>query len=108
MDTEGGGVFANSSFYLLRLNGDALLPEFLAEFLVSSRNGSQAQGAAIQRVRLQDMEVPMLSRDHQGNVIERLAEARSLQMTAHAILTAAATARKELVDAVTAGTVSVS
>lgn len=108
VDTEGGRVLASSSFYLLRLNGDAFLPEFLAEFLVSSQNRSHAQGAAIQRVRLQDMKVPMLTRDQQGDVIERLAEARSLQMAAYAILAAAATARKELVDAVTAGTVSIS
>lgn len=106
VDTEGGRVLASSSFHLLRLNGDAFHPEFLAEFLVSTQNHNQAQGAAIQRVRLQDMKVPMLPRDQQDYLVERLAEARSLQEAAHEILTAAATARNDLVDAIIAGTVS--
>lgn len=51
--------------------------------------------------------MPMLPRDQQGYLVERLAEARTLQEAGNQILTAAAAARIDPVDAITAGTVSV-
>lgn len=107
VDTEGGRVLTSHNFHLLRIHGEALNPEYLAELLVSTQNRNQAQGATIQRVRLQDMTIRMLPRTQQDQLIERLGELRALAASADAILQAAGTTRQHLVDAITAGTVDV-
>ncbi|QCU77159.1 hypothetical protein E7744_02190 [Citricoccus sp. SGAir0253] len=107
VDAEGGRVLSSNSFHLLRSLGDNLRPEFLAEFIVSAHNRSQAQGAAVQRIRLQDLKVPLLPVEQQDRILERLAEVRALQESATAILDAASQVRDALVDATSAGTISV-
>jgi hypothetical protein len=105
VDTEGGRVLASTSFHLLRPLGDALRPQFLAEFLVTGHNRSQAQGAAVQRIRLQDLKIPVLPLAQQDHILERLAEVRALQESAKAILATAGQTRDALVEATSAGTV---
>lgn len=107
VDTEGGRVLTSNSFLLLRLSGDSLSPEYLAEFLVTTQNRNQALGTTIQRVRLQDMTIRMLPRAQQDRLMERLAEVRALGASANAILSAASTTRQQLIDAITAGTVEI-
>lgn len=106
VDTDGGRVLTSNSFHLLRPLNDNLRPEFLAEFLVSAHNRSQTQGAAIQRIRLQDLKVPLLPVEQQDRILERLAEVRGLQESAIAILEAASQTRDALVDATSAGTIA--
>ncbi|WP_299305876.1 N-6 DNA methylase [uncultured Brachybacterium sp.] len=108
VDIEGGRVLTGSSAYLLRLNGDVLRPDYLAELLVSTQNRNQAQGTAVSRLRLQDVKIPLLPRQHQEQVANRLAEVRALQNSARALVQIADATRQDLVDAITAGTVSVS
>jgi predicted DNA-binding transcriptional regulator AlpA len=105
VDADGGRVLASTSFHVLRPLGDALRPQFLAEFLVSGHNRSQAQGAAIQRIRLQDLKIPLLPLAQQDHILERLAEVRALQESAKAILATASQTRDALVEATSAGTV---
>ncbi|MFC0248424.1 N-6 DNA methylase [Citricoccus parietis] len=107
VDAEGGRVLTSNSFHLLRPLSDNLRPEFLAEFIVSAHNRSQAQGAAIQRIRLQDLKVPLLPVEQQDSILERLTEVRTLQESATGILDAARQSRDALVDATSAGTISI-
>lgn len=108
VDTDGGRVLVSPTFQLLRPIGATLRPEFLAEFIVSTQNQSQAQGAAIQRVRLQDMKIPLPPLEEQDRILESLAEARAAQESARVIGEAAGKARHALVDAFTAGTITIS
>lgn len=107
VDTEGGRVLLSPSFQLLRLTNDVMRPQYLAEALVSRSNQRQAVGAAIQRIRLKDMKVPLLTLDEQDRVVERIAEIRRLQASARAVLQSASATRDDLVEAVTAGTVEI-
>jgi type I restriction-modification system DNA methylase subunit/predicted DNA-binding transcriptional regulator AlpA len=107
VDIEGGQALLSPSFQLLRLKSDVVRPYFLAEFLVTISNKRQAKGAAIQRIRLQDMKLPLLPQDEQDRVLERIAEIRSLQTAAQAVLQAASNTRDDLVEAIAAGVVEI-
>lgn len=106
VDTEGGRVLTSTNFYLLRPLSEDLRAQFLAESLVSAQNRNQAQGTAIQRVRLQDLKIPLLPLKEQDYILTSLAEVRALHDSAAAIQTRAIETRDALVDATTAGTIS--
>lgn len=106
VDEEGGRVLTSSSFHILRLMGNALRPAYLAAFLASTHNRNQSQGAAIQRVRLRDIKIPLLSREQQLELVESLAEMRALHDAAQAIASTSEAACQDLVDAISAGTVT--
>ncbi|TNB74194.1 hypothetical protein FHJ30_05725 [Arthrobacter sp. BB-1] len=108
MDSEGGRALLSSSFQLLRLTSDSVIrPQFLAEFLATSSNHAQATGSGIQRIRLQDIKIPLLTLEEQDKVLARLAEIRHLHAAAHAVLNAATNTRQNLVEAIAAGTVRI-
>jgi len=102
-DHEGGRVLIGSTFQVLRLQDDRLMPEYLAEMLVSAANRRQAMGAGVQRVRLEDLHIALLPQDAQQRLVDQFTTIRRLQTTAQDILAAAAQARDALVDGVTGG-----
>ncbi|MDQ4489818.1 N-6 DNA methylase [Sinomonas sp. ASV486] len=106
VDSEGGRVLLSPSYQLLRVTGEVVRPEYLAEFIMTAANKSQAVGAAIQRVRLQDLKIPLLPLAEQDRVLESIAEVRRLQAAAGAVLRAAAETRDALVEAIAAGTIT--
>lgn len=107
VDTAGGMALLSPSFQLLRLNGGVLLPDYLAEFLVTASNQRQSLGTTIQRIRVQDLKVPLLPLAEQARVMERITEARRLQAAARAVLEAASTVRDYLVEGIAAGAVEI-
>lgn len=107
VDAEGGRVLLSSSFQLLRVAGEVVRPEYLAEFLESNGNRKLAVGATIQRIRVQDMKIPLLPLEEQDRVLQRIAEIRRLQDAARAILQAADATREDLVEGIAAGTIKI-
>lgn len=107
VDTEGGRLLCSPSFQLIRLASDQLRPEYVAAALVSAQNRSRAQGASIQRIRVQDITVPVISLDEQDRVIAAVTELDTLHRNARAIEHAVSTSRGMLIDALTAGTVQI-
>lgn len=107
VDTEGGRVLLNMNVHLLRLQGDALKPQYLAEFLTTSRDQRRTPGSALKGISLKDLMIPLLPVDEQERVLERVAEIRTVQHSAQTILEAAGTTRRELVEAITAGTIEI-
>lgn len=107
VDTVGGKVLLSPSFQLLRLQGNALLPEYLAEFVVTASNQRQSLGTTIQRIRVQDLKIPLLPLANQKQVVERIGESRQLQAGARALLQAASTVRDSLVEGIASGVVEV-
>ena len=102
-DHEGGRVLIGSTFQVLRLQDDRLIPDYLAEMLVSAANRRQAMGAGVQRIRLEDLHIALLPQDAQQRLVDQFTTIRRLQTTAQDILAAAAQARDALVDGVTGG-----
>lgn len=107
VDTVGGKVLLSPSFQLLRLRGNALRPEYLAEFLVTASNQRQSLGTTIQRIRVQDLKIPLLPLQNQDQAMERIGESRQLQAAARALLEAASTVRDSLVEGIASGVVEV-
>lgn len=107
VDTVGGRMLLSPSFQLLRLNGDVLRPDYLAEFLVTASNQRRSLGTTIQRVRMQDLKIPLLPLAEQDRVMERIAESRRLQTAARALYEAASTTRDSLVESIAAGVVEI-
>ncbi len=107
VDDWGGRVLLNMSVHLLRLHGDALRPQYLAEFLTTSQAQRRTPGAALRGIGLKDLVIPLLPLDEQERVLERITEIRTIEDTAQTILEAAGTTRRELVEAITAGTIEI-
>lgn len=107
VDHDGGRVLTSQSFQVLRLQDDRFLPHYVAEMLVSSANRRQAMGAGIQRIRLDDLEIPVLSVADQHQLVEHFDTIRQLQATAQHILATATTTRDALVDGITTGIIQV-
>ena len=107
VDTVGGKVLLSPSFQILRLHGNALRPDYLAEFLVTASNQRQSLGTTIQRIRIQDLKIPLLPLANQNQVMERIGESRQLQAAARALLKAASTVRDSLVEGIASGVVEV-
>lgn len=109
VDMEGGRVLLSPSFHLLRLNESesVVRPEYLAEFLVTHINQSQALGTGILRIRLQDLKIPLLPLEEQDRLVKRIQETHHLQAVATQILQAASATRNELINAISAGTIQI-
>ncbi|MFC0582482.1 N-6 DNA methylase [Micrococcoides hystricis] len=107
VDDEGGQLVLSPTLHVLRLQDDRFLPEYLAEMLVSSVNRRQAMGAAIQRVRLEDLQIASLSMNDQQQLVTQFDTVRQLQAAAQELLDAASTARDALVDGVTSGVIKI-
>lgn len=100
-------MLLSGSFQLLRVTGGVVRPEYLAEFLASNGNRKLPVGATIQRIRVQDLKIPLLPLKEQDRALERIAEIRQLQEAARAILQAADTTREALVEGIAAGTIKI-
>ncbi|MGW1799207.1 N-6 DNA methylase [Streptomyces sp. NPDC001984] len=107
VDEEGGRVLLSPSFLLLRPLNDVFDPHYVAEFLVTDRNLRTASGSAIQRVRVQDLKVPLVQQDEQALLVARLKEIRALQAAARTVLDDAALVHDGFVEAVAAGAVRI-
>lgn len=107
VDTVGGKVLLSPSFQILRLHGNALRPDYLAEFLVTASNQRQSLGTTIQRIRVQDLKIPLLPLANQNQLMERIGESRQLQAAARALLKAASTVRDSLVEGIASGVIEV-
>lgn len=105
VDHAGGQVLFGSSLQVLRLQDDRLMPEYLAEMLMSAANRRQAMGTRISRVRLEDLQVALVSQADQQRLVTQFKRIRHLQETAQEILKASSNARDALVDGVTSGTI---
>ena len=104
-DHEGGRVLIGSTFQILRLQDDRLMPEYVAEMLVSAANRRQALGTGIPRIRLEDLHIALLPQDAQQRLVDQFTTIRRLQTTAQDVLEASAQARDALVDGVTGGVI---
>ncbi|GAB2742262.1 N-6 DNA methylase [Sinomonas soli] len=107
VDTVGGQVLLSPNFQLLRLNGNVMRPDYLAEFLVTASNQRQSLGTTIQRIRVQDLKIPLLPLAEQARVTERITESRRLQSAARALLEAASTVRDSLVEGIATGVIEI-
>jgi hypothetical protein len=107
VDEEGGRVLLSPSFLLLRPRPDLVNPRYLAELIATKANAARAQGTAIQRIRIQDLKVPLLPLAEQARTVARIQEIRDLESAARGLLDGAIAARDSLVDAVAGGTLKI-
>lgn len=106
VDSEGGRVLVTTSFQLLRLKEDSLLPEYFAQMLVSELNRRQAVGT-IPRIPVKDLKIPLLPIVDQSRLVKHFEELRQLREAAQDLFEKAHTARNSVVDGVTEGVIQV-
>ena len=68
VDEEGGRVLLSSSYLLLRPATETISPAYLAEMIVTKANAATAHGTTIQRIRIQDLRIPLLPLEQQAEV----------------------------------------
>lgn len=105
VDRDGGRVLCSPSFLLLRLATDSLSSAYLAAAIPSTQNRSRAQGSGVQRVRIQDITVPLIAREEQAALVAVLDELDSLRQHARALEQAASDARDAVINGLTAATI---
>jgi type I restriction-modification system DNA methylase subunit/predicted DNA-binding transcriptional regulator AlpA len=107
VDDVGHRVVVRPDHVVLRCEEGILDPDYLAAVLVTPQNGAKATGTALQRVRVQDLVIPLLPVAHQRALTEQIRVLRKLRVAAEELGSRAAVAAAVLVEGVAAGTVDV-
>lgn len=108
VDEEGGKILHTSTYQLLRVHDENLIPAYLAEIIATEHNlNSHAQGTSHRRVKISDLPVPLLPRAEQDALVAVLTETRTLNERAMTLAAKAQATRNILAEAVAAGAVHV-
>ncbi|GAB3249233.1 N-6 DNA methylase [Arthrobacter pigmenti] len=104
VDEEGGRILHTSTYQLLRVFDENLIPGYLAEIIATEHNlNSHVRGISHRRVKIADLPVPLLPRPEQEAFVAVLTEIRALDERARALAAQAQAARNVLAEAVAAG-----
>lgn len=108
VDEEGGKILHTSTYQLLRVLDENLIPAYLAEIISTEHNlNSHSHGVSQRRVKITDLPVPLLPRAEQDALVTVLTATRALNEQAKSLAAKARATRNDLTEAVAAGSVQV-